>query len=88
MSENLLPMKPRTSMGWGQDLHSGVFFFFEKKKKIKDGRESVNMNEEMQTDGGGWAGGVREWDAPHSQSQIQLMPLRGVDQVMTWGLLD
>lgn len=22
------------------------------------------------------------------QSQIQLMPLRGVDQVMTWGLLD
>lgn len=26
--------------------------------------------------------------ALHSQAQIQLVPLRGVDQVMTWGLLD
>ncbi len=64
-------------MGWGQDLHSS---FLAEGKMAK----RMSMNEVMQTDWEG-VGGVR---CAVSQPQIQLMPLRGVDQVMTWGLLD
>lgn len=44
-------------------------------------RERESMNEEI-------AQREEEGDALYSQSQIQLMPLSWVDQVMTWGLLD
>lgn len=75
-------MNPRTSRGWGQDLHSVfVLGFFWKRK---DGRKRESMNKgRSETDGEG-GGRVR----CAALSQIQLMPLRGVDQVMTWGLLD
>lgn len=73
-------MNPRTSMGWGQGLHS-VFLVLQRGR---DDRESVSMNEGR----GGVTPTGRGERLLHSPSQIQLMPLRGVDQVMTWGLLD